>query len=72
MKAVLLHIGNKVALIPIAHLVVLTEPYFDMKYLLDALYYNLHQWKICGDLKMISILFGLQGGYTKYPCFLCL
>ena len=21
---------------------------------------------------MISILLGLQGGYTKYPCFLCL
>ena len=43
-----LHIGNKVALVPIAHSVVLKESYLDMNYLLDALCYNLHQWKICG------------------------
>ena len=53
MKVTLLHIGNKVASVPIAHSVVL-----DMKYIFDALCYNLHQWKICGDLKMISILHG--------------
>ena len=73
MKAVLLHIGNKVASVPIAHSVVFKESYLDMKYLLDALcYHNLNQWMVCGDLKMISILFGLQGSYTKYTCFLCL
>ena len=26
----------------------------------------------CADLKVVSILMGLQGGYTKYMCFLCL
>ena len=66
-KAVLLHIDNKVASVSIAHSVVLKDSYLDMKCLLDALWYNLHQWKICGDLKMICIL-----GYTKYPCLLCL
>ena len=71
-KAVLLHIGKKVASVPIAHSIVFKEPSLDMKYLLDALCYNLHQWKICGDLKMISKLLDLQRGYAKYPCFLCL
>ena len=27
---------------------------------------------LCGDLKVLSMLLGQQGGYTKYPCFLCL
>ena len=26
----------------------------------------------CVDLKMVGFLLGLQGGYTKFPCFLCL
>ena len=72
MKAVLLHIGNQVASIPVAHSVDMKETYLDMKYLLEALKYDLHNWKICGDLKMMSILLGLQAGYTKHPCFLCL
>ena len=72
MKAVLLHIGNKVASVPIGHSVVLKESYQDMEHLLHAICYNLHQWKICDDFKMIAIRLGLQGGYTKYPCFLCL
>lgn len=72
MKAVLLHIGNQVASVPIAHSVDMKETYIDMKYLLEALKYDSHNWKICGDLKMISILLGLQAGYTKHPCFLCL
>ena len=27
---------------------------------------------VCGDFKMLGFLLGLQGGYTKYSCFLCL
>ena len=46
--------------------------YNNMKLLLTSLKYNDHNWKICGDLKVVAILLGLQGGYTKYPCFLCL
>ncbi|GBP93530.1 hypothetical protein EVAR_66227_1 [Eumeta japonica] len=34
--------------------------------------YKEHKWKVCGDLKVIGMLVGLQGGYTKYCCFLCL
>ncbi|XP_076031269.1 uncharacterized protein LOC143019501 isoform X1 [Oratosquilla oratoria] len=43
-----------------------------MKILLSALKYSHHNWKICGDLKVVSLILGMQGGYTKYPCFLCL
>ncbi|KAL4719083.1 hypothetical protein ACJJTC_002119 [Scirpophaga incertulas] len=39
---------------------------------LRAIKYEDFKWQICGDLKMIAILMGLQGGFTKYCCFLCL
>jgi hypothetical protein len=72
LKAVLLHNGNELASLPLAHSVHLKETYDDMKHLLNAIKYNDHKWLVCGDLKMVAILLGLQGGYTKYPCFLCL
>ncbi|KAI6648986.1 hypothetical protein LOD99_6869 [Oopsacas minuta] len=72
LKGVLLHNGNKLACIPVAHSFQLKETYDTMKVFLDALNYTKHRWLICGDLKVISLLLGQQGGYTKYPCFLCL
>lgn len=72
LKAVLLHIGNCKPSIPIGHSVHLKESYDNMKVLLEAIDYKSHQWKICGDLKVIGMLMGMQGGFTKYCCFLCL
>jgi len=72
LKAVLLHNTNKYASIPIAHSVYLKESYENVKTILDAIDYKQHNWKICGDLKIISMLLGQQSGYTKYPCFICL
>ena len=43
-----------------------------MKNILDRIKYTEHEWVICGDLKVLSMLLGQQGGNTKYPCFLCL
>ena len=43
-----------------------------MELLLSVLTYQEHKWLICEDLKVVPLLLGLQGGYTKYPCFLCL
>ena len=40
--------------------------------LLTKIKYDEHKWMVCGDLKVLSILLGQQGVYTKYPCFLCL
>ena len=72
LKAVLLHNGNQLPSIPVAHSVHLKETYDSMVILLQAINYSKHQWHICGDLKIIGLLLGLQGGFTKYCCFLCL
>ena len=48
------------------------ETYKNMKSILDKIKYAEHEWVICGDLKVLSILLKQQGGNTKYPCFLCL
>ena len=72
LKGVLLHNGNELASLPVAHSVQMKETYENMKILLDCIKYDQHNWLICGDLKVIALLLGMQGGYTKYPCFLCL
>ncbi|KAL6470805.1 hypothetical protein MHYP_G00219240 [Metynnis hypsauchen] len=69
LKAVLLHNGNKYPSLPVAHL---KEEYTSVKMLLGALKYDEYGWEVIGDFKMVSFLMGLQGGFTKYPCFICL
>lgn len=72
LKAVLLHNGNKHPSLPMAHSVHLKEDYSSVKMLLSALKYDKYGWEVIGDFKMVSFLMGLQGGFTKFPCFLCL
>lgn len=72
LKAVLLHIGNEKPSIPIAHAINTKESYATMASLLKYIQYEHHNWKICSDLKVVGMLCGMQGGYTKYCCFLCL
>ena len=71
-EAVFLHNGNIKPSISIGYSVTAKETYDAMKMLLELVKYNQYNWKICCDLKMVAILAGLQGGYTKYICFLCL
>jgi len=47
------------------------ETHGNLKQLLNKLQYSKYGWHICGDLKVVSLLMGLQLGYTKYCCFLC-
>src|SRR6185436_6296680 len=47
------------------------ETYGNLKQLLDCLQYSKYGWHLCGDLKVVAVLMGLQLGYTKYCCFLC-
>lgn len=68
----MLHIGNQKPSIPIAHAVNTKETYETMKKLLKCIKYDEHNLKICSDLKVVWILTGLQKGYTKFCCFLCL
>ena len=70
-KAVLLHNGNSLPSIPIAHSVVLKETYDNINFILQCIKYNEHKWSVCADLKVVAILNGLQAGYTKFMCFLC-
>ena len=72
LKAVLLHNGNEKPSVPLAHAFGMTETYETMRQLLDSIKYNDFKWHICGDLKVVALLLGLQSGYTKYMCFLCL
>ena len=47
------------------------ETYENLQLLLEKIDYRMHGWQICADLKVVSLLMGLQQGYTKYCCFLC-
>jgi len=33
--------------------------------------YDEFKWKLCGDLKVVALLLGMQLRYTKYCCLLC-
>ena len=72
LKAVLLHNGNEKPSIPVAHATDLNEAYESMDLLLRLTKYKDNTWNICRDLKVVSLLLGLQLGYTKHMCFLCL
>jgi len=71
LKAVLLHIDNTLPSIPVGHSVHNKESYENMEILMEAINYDKFKWQICGDLKVIALLFGLQQGFTKYCCFIC-
>jgi hypothetical protein len=71
-KAVLLHNGNAFPSVPVAYSVSMRENYDNLKKILQCIRYNENKWAICADLKVVAILTGLQLGYTKYCCFLCL
>ena len=72
LKAVLLHNGNIKPSLPIAYSVNMEETYEATKICLEAISCSKHNWKICIDLKVISLLVGLHLGYTKHMCFSCL
>ncbi|CAH0546759.1 unnamed protein product [Brassicogethes aeneus] len=57
--------------IPVSYSAHLKEDYANVKTLLEKIQYHQYQWDVCGDFKMLGFFLGLQGGYTKYSCFLC-
>jgi len=71
LKAVLLHIGNVLPSIPVAHAFGIKESDDSMKQLLQYIKNDTYKWNICADLKVIALLLGLQLGYTKFPYLLC-
>ena len=71
-KAVLLHNGNTYPSVPVAYSVTMRETYQNLKEILQCINYEQYKWAICADFKVIAFLTGLQSGYTKFCCFLCL
>src|SRR6218665_166850 len=71
-KSVLLHNGNNYPTLPMAHYMHLKGDYTSVKMLLSALKYDDYGWEVIEYFKMVSFLMGLQEGFTKFSCFLCL
>ena len=71
-KAALLHNGNRYPSMPVAYSTTLKQTYYNLQLVLDKLNYHSRLWYVCADLKVVALLRGLQLGYTKYCCFLCL
>lgn len=71
LKVVLLHNKNQFPSVLLAYSTNLKDTYTTIEKILSAINYAKHQWQIIGDLKVSTILFGMQSGYTKYPCYLC-
>ena len=72
LKAFLLHNFNVKPTVPIAHSVQLKESYESIEIILNAIQYNKCKRSLFGNLNVIGILIGMQGGFTKHCCFLCL
>jgi hypothetical protein len=71
LKVVLLHNVNNLPLMSLSHAGHIELTYATIQGLLEKISYEDHQWNICADLKVVALLTGLQGGYTKLCCFLC-
>jgi len=56
---------------PIAHSIHLKETYQNLRIVLEKIKYHKHSWYLCGSMKILGVLLGQQGGYTKLPCLLC-
>ena len=64
LKAVLLHNGNVHPSIPVGYAAHMKETYANMEMLLKYIQYSKYNWNMCGDLKVVALLLGLQLGYT--------
>ena len=71
LKMIILHNGNKFPSVLLAHTANMKERYESTKLLLGKIKYDEFKWKLCGDLKVVALLVGMQLGYTKYGCCLC-
>jgi len=69
LRTVLLHNGNQQPSIPVGHTVHIKKNLRKSKQLLNKHDYSKHGCYICGDLKVASLLLGLEHGYSKYCCF---
>ena len=60
LKVVLLHNGNKFPSVPLVHAASMKVRYESMKLLLQKIKYDKFKWKLCDDLKVVTLLLGMQ------------
>ena len=65
LKMVLLHNGIRFPSVPLAHAANMKKSYEIVQLLLGKIKYDEFKWKICGDLKVVALLLGMQLGYIK-------
>ena len=61
-KFVLLHNGNTFPSVPLVNAASMEESFESMKRLLGKIKYEEFKWKLCGDLKVVALLLGMQLG----------
>jgi hypothetical protein len=71
LKGVLLHNGNVFGSAPVAPSVFFKESYENLETPLSWIKCKEHNWQVCGDFKILSMLLDQQSGYIKYVCFTC-
>ena len=62
LKVVLLHNGNRFPSVPLSHAANMKESYGSMELLLGKFKYDEFKWKLCGYLKVVALLLGMQLG----------
>ena len=65
LKVVLLYNGNRFPSAPLADAANMKESYEGTRLLLGKVKYDEFEWKLCGDLKVVVLLLGMQLGYRK-------
>lgn len=71
LKAVLLFENSSIKPVPLRYALGMKESYDTMKLILDRISYDEHNWRVNCDFKVLSLLAGMQTGYTKYMCVFC-
>ena len=69
-KAVKQHNGN-INLLTLLYRVHMKDTYENLVLLSKTMSYSKYGRKICGEIKVIGLLLGMQSGYTKFCCVLC-
>jgi hypothetical protein len=62
LKEVLLHNGHRFPSVPLARATNMKESFESMKVLREKIKYDEFKWKLCGDLKRVALLLGMQLG----------
>lgn len=71
LTAALVHVADKFPSIPIAYSSGMKATYASLQAIIMLTQYYDHKWRVCGDLKVVGVLMGLDENYVERQCFLC-